>query len=42
MDIKFLSESHIFLFLVQVFILLLATRGLGELFRKWNQPALTA
>lgn len=42
MDISFLKEEHIYLFLVQVFILLLATRGLGELFRKWNQPALTA
>lgn len=42
MEIDFLKESHIYLFLLQVFILLLATRGLGELFRKWNQPALTA
>jgi Kef-type K+ transport system membrane component KefB len=42
MEISFLSESHIYLFLVQMFILLLATRGLGELFRKWSQPAMTA
>ncbi|MCE5184919.1 MAG: cation:proton antiporter [Planctomycetaceae bacterium] len=42
MEISFLKEHHIFLFLVQVFILLLATRGLGELFRKWDQPPLTA
>ncbi|MDD5555658.1 MAG: cation:proton antiporter [bacterium] len=38
----YLDESHILLFLVQVFILLLCTRGLGELFRRWNQPPLTA
>ncbi|MBN2450034.1 MAG: cation:proton antiporter [Lentisphaeria bacterium] len=38
----YLDETHILLFLVQVFILLLATRGLGEIFRRWNQPALTA
>lgn len=38
----YLGESHIFLFLVQLFILLLCARGLGELFRRWKQPALTA
>ncbi|MBN1425097.1 cation:proton antiporter [Candidatus Fermentibacteria bacterium] len=38
----YLSEQHILLFLVQVFILLLLTRGLGELFRQRNQPPLTA
>ncbi len=38
----FLDEHHIFLFLVQVFLLLLCARGLGELFRRWKQPALTA
>ncbi|MDR0994489.1 MAG: cation:proton antiporter [Verrucomicrobiota bacterium] len=37
-----LAESHILLFLVQVFILLLCARGLGELFRRWKQPAVTA
>ena len=38
----FLGENHIFLFLVQVFVLLLCARGLGEVFRRWKQPALTA
>lgn len=38
----YLSESHIFIFLVQVFLLLGLARGLGEVFRRWNQPALTA
>ncbi|MBN2301752.1 MAG: cation:proton antiporter [Lentisphaerae bacterium] len=39
---NYLSESHIFLFLVQVFVLMGCARGLGELFRRWKQPALTA
>lgn len=38
----YLDESHIFLFLLQVFILMGCARGLGELFRRWKQPALTA
>jgi len=38
----FLGEHHIFLFLVQLFVLLVCARGLGELFRRWKQPALTA
>ena len=37
-----LDEARIFLFLVQLFVLLLCARGLGELFRRWKQPALTA
>ena len=36
----FLEGNYIFLFLVQVFILLLAARACGELFKKWNMPAL--
>lgn len=36
----YLDETHILIFLLQVFILLLAARGLGELFRKWELPAL--
>lgn len=36
----YLDDTHILIFLLQVFILLLAARGLGELFRKWGQPAL--
>jgi Kef-type K+ transport system membrane component KefB len=39
---QYLDESHILLFLVQVFILMGCARGLGELFRRWKQPALTA
>lgn len=38
----YLDESHIFLFLVQLLILMGLARGLGELFRRWKQPALTA
>ncbi|MGD9782189.1 MAG: cation:proton antiporter [Kiritimatiellia bacterium] len=38
----YLDESHIFLFLAQLFVILLCARGLGELFRRWKQPALTA
>ncbi len=37
-----INEQNIFLFLVQLFILLGLARGLGELFRRWKQPALTA
>lgn len=39
---NYLSEEHIFIFLVQVFLLLGLARGLGEFFRRWNQPPLTA
>ncbi|MBN1268836.1 MAG: cation:proton antiporter [Kiritimatiellae bacterium] len=42
MTMHYLDESHIFLFLAQVFVLLLATRVLGEIFRRRNQPPLTA
>jgi K+:H+ antiporter len=38
----YLNEKYIFLFLVQVFVLLLCARGLGEVFRRWKQPPLTA
>jgi Kef-type K+ transport system membrane component KefB len=37
-----LNEHNIFLFLVQIFLLLGLSRGLGEIFRRWKQPALTA
>jgi Kef-type K+ transport system membrane component KefB/mannitol/fructose-specific phosphotransferase system IIA component (Ntr-type) len=37
-----INEQNIFLFLVQIFVLLGLARGLGELFRRWRQPALTA
>ncbi len=38
----YLNEQNIFIFLIQVFLLLGLARGLGELFRKWKQPPLTA
>ncbi|MBN1541191.1 cation:proton antiporter, partial [candidate division KSB1 bacterium] len=38
----YLDEHHIFLFLVQLLILMGCARGLGEVFKKWKQPALTA
>jgi len=38
----YLEETHIFLFLLQLLILMGSARGLGELFRRWKQPALTA
>ncbi len=38
----YLSEQNIFIFLLQIAILLAVARGLGELFRKWKQSALTA
>lgn len=38
----YFTERNIFIFLIQVFLLLGSARLLGELFRKWKQPALTA
>ena len=38
----YLEESHILLFLLQLLVLMGCARGLGELFRRWKQPALTA
>ncbi|MFA5039636.1 MAG: cation:proton antiporter [Candidatus Omnitrophota bacterium] len=38
----FINEHNIFIFLVQLVILLGLARGLGELFRRWKQPPLTA
>lgn len=38
----FSGQSNIFIFLVQVFLLLGCARGLGELFRRWRQPPLAA
>jgi len=38
----YLTEHNIFIFLVQISILLACARGLGELFRRWQQPSLTA
>ncbi len=38
----YLNEQNIFIFLVQVFLLLGLARILGEIFNKWKQPPLTA
>lgn len=38
----FLSEHNILIFLVQIFLLLAVAKGLGELCRRFKQPALTA
>lgn len=38
----YLNEHNIFIFLIQVFILLGLARSLGELFSRWKQPSLTA
>ncbi len=38
----YLDDAHILLFLTQIFVLLLCARGLGELFSRWKQPAMTA
>ncbi len=38
----YLSEHNILIFLIQVFLLLGLSRVLGELFRIWKQPAITA
>jgi len=37
-----INEHHIFIFLIQIFLLLALARGMGELFRRWKQPSLTA
>ncbi len=38
----YLNEQNILLFLVQFLLLLGLARGLGEVFRRWKQPAITA
>jgi len=38
----FLNESQILHFLIQLFLIIILTRTIGELFRKWKQPVLTA
>ncbi len=37
-----IEEHNILIFLIQLVLLLGLARGLGELFRKWKQPAVTA
>lgn len=39
-ELNILTEHNIGVFLVELVVLLLAARGLGELFRKFKQPAL--
>ena len=39
---SYISEHNIFIFLIQVFLLLGLARGLGELFRLWKQPTISA
>lgn len=39
---QYLSEHNLLLFLIQVFLLLGLARLLGELFRIWKQPSITA
>ena len=38
----YLNEQNIFIFLIQIFILLLLAKGLGEVFRRFHQPTITA
>lgn len=38
----YLNEQNIFIFLLQIALILGLARGAGELFRKWKQPPLTA
>lgn len=38
----YLDETNIFLFLSQAALLLALARGLGEVFRRWGQPTITA
>lgn len=37
-----ITEDHLLLFLLQIGLLLACARGLGELFRRWGQPSITA
>ena len=37
-----LSEHHLFIFLIQVFLLLALAKGTADLFMRWKQPAFTA
>lgn len=40
--VHYLDETNIFLFLSQAALLLALARGLGEVFRRWGQPTITA
>ena len=39
---NYLTEHNIFIFLVQIFLLLGLSRVFGEILRFWKQPTLTA
>jgi len=39
---QFISDDNIYIFLIQVLLLLGLARAAGELFRKWKQPPITA
>lgn len=39
---EYIDESQIFVFLIQLLVLLGLARGMGELFNRWHQPAITA
>ncbi|MFA6218107.1 MAG: cation:proton antiporter [Candidatus Omnitrophota bacterium] len=38
----YFTEENIFIFLIQIFLLLGISRALGEILRQWKQPTLTA
>lgn len=42
LETHYLNEHNILIFLIQIFLLLGCSRFLGEIFRKWRQPPLTA
>ncbi len=37
-----LNEHHLFIFLIQIFLLLVFSKGVADLFSRWKQPAFTA
>lgn len=39
---QYLNESHLFIFIIQILLLLGLSRGLGLIFARYGQPALTA
>ncbi len=42
MTMHYLSEHNILIFLIQVSLLWIFARGMGEVFRRWKQPTITA
>jgi len=41
-NMHYLDETNIFIFLIQISLLWIFARGMGEIFRRWKQPAITA